>query len=68
MTGITARSRGGYKRRLCNAHNDIGARVKVGQSHPFGYEHGAKVKSYDMMKIAQRPSTASRAKCSLRQG
>ena len=52
MIGITARSRGGYRRRLHNAHNDIGARFEVRQSHPLGYEHGVPVKSYDMTKIS----------------
>lgn len=50
MIGITVRSRGGYTRRLCNAHNDIGARVEVRQVHSIGKEHWVKVKSHDMMK------------------
>lgn len=49
MIGITARSRGGYRRRLCNRYNAMGARIEMRQRHPLGYEHGAKVKSYDTM-------------------
>ena len=51
MIVITVRSRGGYKRRLCNAHNDIDAKVELRRSHPLGYERGAKFKSYERMKI-----------------
>ena len=52
MIVITVRSREGYRRRLCNAHDIIGAKVEVRRSHPLGYEHGAKVKSHERMKIS----------------
>ena len=41
----------------------MGARVGARQGHPLVYEPGAKVKSYDIMKSAERSSTANRAGC-----